>query len=470
MAHTLVQPITVLNCLHIWNAAFLISQKENLALVPKADGIKKKACAVVGRGLADVSKQTAFLELSASRLIELVSDDSLTVTTENLVYEACMEWVHFDVEARQDEVGEVLSAVRLPLLSTEFLADTVSRDPLVEKSLEACRLLNRAFSYNLSMERNVIVEAVVNERSTRKRKRIGNMVLAVGGAREGSTTNADHFLSSAEYYNPEKKEWLKVASMCDRRAGCRAAAANGMVYVFGGWDGKHPVASGEYLNLNPTIKELGWLRLPSNMHEKRLGAGITVADGRLYLIGGWDGEHSLKSAECFDTITNAWHTLPDMHEKRSACSAVHLAGLIYVIGGRSAGCSLSTVECFDPAMLTWRKMPGMACSRSGCGATSVDGLIYALGGRDGCTSLKSAEVFDPDLNEWRTLPDMRERRHGCGVASTDGLIYVLGGRNGVEGRNLKSAECFDPASGQWLALPSMSEARFDCGAAIALFE
>jgi kelch-like protein 18 len=463
MAYMLVQPITEHNCLGIWDAANRLESR-----CPKVAGIKKKACAVVGRFLPDVSKQAAFHELSTSRLIELVSDDTLTVTTENVVYEACMEWVHFDVKARQHEVGEVLSAVRLPLLSTEFLADTVSRDPLIEKSLEACRLLNRAFSYNLSMERTGLAEGAFNERSTRKRKRIGNMVLAVGGAREGSTTNGEHFLSSTEFYDPEKKQWLKVPSMCERRAGCRAAVVNGIVYVLGGWDGKHPVASGEYFN--PAMKAQGWLRLSTSMHEKRLGAGIAEVDGKLCLIGGWDGEHSLKSAECFDPATNEMHKLPDMHDKRSACSALHLGGLIYAIGGRSAGSSLKSVECFDPAVRAWRKLPDMSSSRSGCGAAAVHGLIYVVGGRDGCTSLKSAEVYDPDLNEWRTLPDMLERRHGCGVASTEGLIYVLGGRNGAEGRNLKSAECLDPASGQWHALPAMSEARFDCGATIALFE
>ncbi len=66
------------------------------------------------------------------------------------VYEAVMGWVRSDAERRRGAIGEVLGAVRLGLLPTPFLAETVATDPLFEPSCEARGLLVKALSCHAS--------------------------------------------------------------------------------------------------------------------------------------------------------------------------------------------------------------------------------------------------------------------------------------------------------------------------------
>lgn len=63
-------------------------------------------------------------------LIDIIRRDELNVRNEENIFEACMRWIKWD-EGRTTLLPQVLSKVRLPLLTPQFLADRVATGGII---------------------------------------------------------------------------------------------------------------------------------------------------------------------------------------------------------------------------------------------------------------------------------------------------------------------------------------------------
>ena len=126
--------LSVANCVGIWDAAGRFSCATLL----------ERALEFFARHICEVVQSEGFLALESCKLIELMSDNSLCLRDEKLVYGAVMGWVEHDLAARQALVCEVLGGVRLGLLPGPFLANEVGRYLLMQ-SHEAKELRIRAY-------------------------------------------------------------------------------------------------------------------------------------------------------------------------------------------------------------------------------------------------------------------------------------------------------------------------------------
>ena len=55
------------------------------------------------------------------------------------------------------------------------------------------------------------------------------------------------------------------------------------------------------------------------MNCRRSGVGVSVINGRLYAVGGFDGSSYLKSVESFDLSLNQWRVVGSMNYRRLGC-------------------------------------------------------------------------------------------------------------------------------------------------------
>lgn len=53
---------------------------------------------------------------------------------------------------------------------------------------------------------------------------------------------------------------------------------------------------------------------------------VAVLDGKIYALGGYDGQNRQNSAERYDPTTNQWSLIAPMHQQRSDASATTLNG------------------------------------------------------------------------------------------------------------------------------------------------
>eukprot|EP00957_Ditylum_brightwellii_P088713 6755436-Ditylum_brightwellii.AAC.1 len=58
------------------------------------------------------------------------------------------------------------------------------------------------------------------------------------------------------------------------------------------------------------------------MGTKRTSCATVVLDGKLVVVGGWDGTNNLAVVEEYNPQTERWTLLPSMETKRSRCAAV----------------------------------------------------------------------------------------------------------------------------------------------------
>ena len=64
------------------------------------------------------------------------------------------------------------------------------------------------------------------------------------------------------------------------------------------------------------------------------GAQGQAMDGKLYVCGGYNGEHDPSSCESYDPVTKAsWESMPNMMRAKSYAAAICFGGKIYITGG-----------------------------------------------------------------------------------------------------------------------------------------
>lgn len=92
----------------------------------------------------DVSQSDEFLNLSFDELREIIAHDDLNINSEREAFDAIIRWLKHDSEFRKNNLPELLSQVRLPLLTPEYLIDHVAKEELIRTSHQ-CRCVGLIF-------------------------------------------------------------------------------------------------------------------------------------------------------------------------------------------------------------------------------------------------------------------------------------------------------------------------------------
>ncbi|XP_029844054.2 kelch-like protein 18 isoform X1 [Ixodes scapularis] len=389
----------------------------------------------------EVSQSEEFLALTLPDAIEIVGWDEIYVVSEEQVFEAVMQWVLHDADARGQLLPELLSHVRLPLLSPQFLADRVAAEPLV-RGCHRCRdLLDEARDYLLMPERRPLL------RGFRTRSRCcpdaAGHIYAVGGL-----TKAGDSQSTVEVYDPKLGHWQVAEAMSMTRSRVGVAVVAGKLYAIGGYNGVERLRTVEVFSPDTRL----WSRVCS-MNCKRSAVGAAVLYGKLYVCGGYDGVSSLNTVECYNPDKNEWTMVTSMSKHRSAAGVVAFDGHIYALGGHDGLSIFGSVERYDVQKGQWFLMPPMLTRRCRLGVAVLRGKIYVCGGYDGATFLQTAEAYDPARQKWQFVAPMNVTRSRVALVANCGRLFAVGGYDGVS--NLSSVEVYDPDVDRWTPVASM---------------
>lgn len=69
------------------------------------------------------------------------------------------------------------------------------------------------------------------------------------------------------------------------------------------------------------------------MHMCRSNHGVAVLNGKIYALGGYNGESYMKNVEVYCRKSNQWKMATPMLERRSIFTTAVVDGKIYAIGG-----------------------------------------------------------------------------------------------------------------------------------------
>ena len=71
-------------------------------------------------------------------MAQLIASDTITVPSEEKVFESVISWINFNTDERSGHLPQLLEHVRLPLLSQEYLLNRVDSEPLL-KTNDSCK-------------------------------------------------------------------------------------------------------------------------------------------------------------------------------------------------------------------------------------------------------------------------------------------------------------------------------------------
>ncbi len=429
---------------------------------------------------AEVLDCDEFLQLDVDQVEELVGSDTISVPSEEKVYESVLAWVNHDVDGRRRHLARLMSRVRLPLMAKEYLIQRVDSEGLFDHEPRCKDFIIEALKYHLSQGEARLSMFPDSER-VRPRMPVGlpKIMLAIGG-------QAPKAISSVECYDFKEERWFTGTDMSTRRCRCGVAVVRGKVYAVGGFNGSLRVKT---VDVYDPAKD-GWTSV-ANMDARRSTLGVAVMNDHIYAVGGFDGSTGLNSAEVLDLSVQEspfgmqsigmagagpsapsnrireWRPIANMSTRRSSVGVGVLGGFIYAVGGydgNSRHC-LSSVEVYHPEQDVWKPVADMSARRSGAGVGVLNGLLFAVGGHDGPLVRKSVECYYPDKDQWTSVADMIYCRRNAGVVAHGGLLYVVGGDDGTS--NLQSVEVYNPKTDTWSLLPgNMSIGRSYTGVCI----
>ena len=168
-----------------------------------------------------------FLSLPCDQLKQLISRDEIRVSSEETVYNSVLQWVYYDLPSRKEMVASVMSCVRLPFVSTDFLANHVEQEDLLLSEQVCKNYIQEAVLYKFSPEKRPNLR---NSPRTRPRIPSGlqDAIVAIGGMSRGGP------LSTIEQFDSTTDTWVTLADLSSPRYGVAACCLDGCLYTIGG--------------------------------------------------------------------------------------------------------------------------------------------------------------------------------------------------------------------------------------------
>jgi hypothetical protein len=299
------------------------------------------------------------------------------------------------------------------------------------------------------------------------------VVLAACGPGDGAPERTIHFLYSA---SPSPggtvaalAAWRRVADIPTPRSEVAAAVFRGVVYVVGGFGGgnvaetyvadrwsqasrypitvDHAMAAGVDTAGTPGLYvfggnvngvsvarsfrffgEQGWREI-APMPAPRSQAAAVAIGGRIYIVGGAQGDRLVSPTYVYDTAADRWTTAAPLPTPRDHLAAAAIDGRVCAVGGRKLSLlqNLAAFECYDPAADAWQAMPDAPTARGGVGAATIGSRMFVTGGEQPLGTFKEVDIFDSASGKWTRGLDLPTSRHGLGVVAVGGTLLVMSG-------------------------------------------
>ena len=289
------------------------------------------------------------------------------------------------------------------------------------------------------------------------------IVIAGGGNEKG-------VLNSVEIFSLTNGTWTPLKQMKECREGASSVVHNNHIFISGGYAGNFNwLKTVEKLSLNAVQVDLStaWENVPVQLPRRFRGHRSVVYNGRLIIIGGYDGD----KAHYYGRITEislvppyTSKLLAKMPKGRGYHGVAIFGDKILIAGGRETGfgdsalqsvvmCDVIKRECQELAPLPY-PVDEMATVKWG------DENVMIMGGADNNDDqpLNKVLMYNIKTQKSHELPDMKYKRAGCVAAVVRDTVIVMGGRD-EKGNYLKSVEGFRFDRNSWEELPSMHEAR-----------
>lgn len=219
------------------------------------------------------------------------------------------------------------------------------------------------------------------------------------------------------------------------------------VFVFGGYDGQK-----NHSTLHVFDHTTGrWIcqNVAGKAPPGRNGHTATLADGKLFIIGGWLGSGPLAASDMhyIDIANMQWVEPPILGEPPGPCN-MHTSDFfphrrqIIVFRGGDGKEYLNDLHGLNVDTLQWERLECTGIkpeARANHCSAVMDHQLFIFGGWNGQTRLNDVHVLDTNTLEWRRLEPRGvppPPRAGMTLTRIRDRLYLFGGSG-------PAAKCFD---------------------------
>lgn len=278
--------------------------------------------------------------------------------------------------------------------------------------------------------------------------------------------SVSHKLTWVSSDNVTRDFWTTKRPMPTARSRFGIAVVNGKIYVIGGYNGS-------ILNVNEMYDPATdtWTR-KRPMPTPRYDFGIAVYQNKIYCIGGFVSleEEPTHANEVYDPITDTWETKNPMPTPRAQLTANTVNGKIYLIGGRTSNpySALSINEVYDPITDSWTTKAQIPNAVMDHASVVVDNKIYIMSGHNFTRLIHLTQIYDPLTDSWSYGAPIPTAIIGAAAGATTGAaapkkIYVIGGGDILP---YSWNQVYDIEKNIWITGTSMPTPRRDLGVAV----
>ena len=236
-------------------------------------------------------------------------------------------------------------------------------------------------------------------------------------------------------YDYTTNTWSNVAPLPVPVSQAATGAANGKIYVAGGFIGGTSVTNALRIYDIATNTWTSGANMPTSPGVE--AAAAAVVNGKFYVMGGDDFNNGLNTTFIYNIATNTWTTGATLPDMRTNTYGTVANGLIYVYGGviLPAFTTTDTLLRYDPVANSWTNLgsAGTAGARGNYGGISPLGtgqLLITDGADASGASTTATHIFTISGGTFSAGPAMIGNRAGHAQGTLpDGRVLVADGFN-----------------------------------------
>ncbi|KAJ8335544.1 hypothetical protein SKAU_G00388860 [Synaphobranchus kaupii] len=405
---------------------------------------------------ATLSFTPGFLrDVRLSKMAAYLGSGQVEHEGEQALLQATLQWLS-QAPDRPAHARQLLGHVRLPLIPAAELRGRVL--PAVRSLLppeaggEALALAEEALKYHEQLSAQPLLQ------TPRTALRGGvECLLLVGGEVSERGEELSSEVRRLEGASSTQVGWGAETQLPARRSHHCVAVLGGFLFTAGGSssrDNGGDAASNLLYRYDPRSNQ--WIKVAS-MNQRRVDFYLGAMEDCLIAVGGRNDNGALSSVEVYCPLKDCWHYVPGLPRFTYGHAGTVHRGLVYISGGHDyqIGPYRRDVLSYDPHGDAWVERRPMGVARGWHCMASLRELIYAVGGSDDREGnaerfdVLAVEAFDPQAEQWTRLAPLLQPNSEAGVAVWAGHIYVLGGYSWEGMAFSRCTQVFDPEKGQW---------------------
>ena len=160
---------------------------------------------------------------------------------------------------------------------------------------------------------------------------VNGKIYVIGGSKLNTTIWSG--LNTVEEYDPATDTWTSKSDMPTRRWSPGTSVVDGKIYIIGGNVGFPSISNA--VEVYDPVTDTWSEKTP--MPTRRYGISTSFVNGKIFVFGGWHlcsvGWPMYKIVEVYDVNSDTWTQRTDMPFEIGLMSAETLNGKIYLIGG-----------------------------------------------------------------------------------------------------------------------------------------